>query len=413
MNPSTQAKPVSAGSGLLAQPISRLETIGIVFGTNIGAGVLGMAYAARKTGYLPLPLCLALTCVICTITMLYLTEVALRTRGNHQLSGLAQRYLGGLGAWLIFLGVAANSFGALTAYMAGSGSILLDLLGGLGMTKGLGSVLFIIPSVTVLYLGLKVMGVGNKLISLCMVLIILALIAATGLNQSTDVRRLWTGHWQYVVPVFNLAVFVFGAQFLVPELVRGNLQTPRRLPRLIAIGMGLTFVMVAAIPASVIALVGDEELSQVATLSWGRALGPWAYYVANIFALLAMLTSYWGLGGCLFTNIFDHFRLGSEQQRLRRVGVLCAVSLPPFVLAYSGVGSFVDALYFAGTFGGVLMGIIPVLLLNAARRQGDDSPAFVCGWYAHRGVQALIVATFVFSGLYAALSWLGVLPASW
>lgn len=333
--------------------------------------------------------------------------------GNHQLSGLAQRDLGGLGAWLIFLGVAANSFGALTAYMAGSGSILLDLLGGLGMTKGLGSVLFIVPSVTVLYLGLKVMGVGNKLISLCMVLIILALIAATGLNQSTDVRRLWMGHWQYVVPVFNLAVFVFGAQFLVPELVRGNLETPRRLPRLIAIGMGLTFVMVAAIPASVIALVGDEELGQVATLSWGRALGPWAYYVANIFALLAMLTSYWGLGGCLFTNIFDHFRLGSEQQRLRRVGVLCAVSLPPFVLAYSGVGSFVDALYFAGTFGGVLMGIIPVLLLNAARRQGDETPAFVCGWYAHRSAQALIVATFVFSGLYAALSWLGVLPTSW
>src|SRR5450830_1250708 len=279
----TPARPGSAhtDSGLLALPISRLETIGIIFGTNIGAGVLGMAYAARKTGYLPLLLCLALTCVICTITMLYLTEVALRSRGNHQLSGLAQRYLGGLGGWLIFLAVAANSFGALTAYMAGSGSIMLDLLGGYGMTREWGSMLFIVPSVAVLYLGLKVLGAGNKVISLC------------------------------VVAVFNLAVFVFGAQFLVPELVRGNLETPQRLPRLITIGMGLTFVMVAAIPASVIALVGNQELSQVATLSWGRALGQWAYYVANIFALLAMLTSYWGLGGCLFTNIFDHFRLGS------------------------------------------------------------------------------------------------------
>lgn len=115
-----------------------------------------------------------------------------------------------------------------------------------------------------------------------------------------------------------------------------------------------TWCTCAALPRARCSASGNHQLSGLAQRYLG-ALGPWAYYVANIFALLAMLTSYWGLGGCLFTNIFDHFRLGSEQQRLRRVGVLCAVSLPPFVLAYSGVGSFVDALYFAGTFGDVLM----------------------------------------------------------
>jgi amino acid permease len=250
------AAPSHEDSGLLVQPISGLETIGIIFGTNIGAGVLGMAFAARKTGYVPLLLCLAITCVLCTITMLYLTEVALRTRGNRQLSGLASRYLGGVGGWLLFLAVAANSFGALTAYMAGSGSILLDLLGGYGMSRELGSILFIVPSVAVLYLGLKVLGAGNKVISISMIVIILALIMASIVSQDARLSNLWLSHWQYVVPVFNLAVFVFGAQFLVPELVRGNLTAPRKLPRLIMSGMALTFVFVALIPASVIALVG-------------------------------------------------------------------------------------------------------------------------------------------------------------
>lgn len=407
------AAPSHEDSGLLVQPISGLETIGIIFGTNIGAGVLGMAFAARKTGYVPLLLCLAITCVLCTITMLYLTEVALRTRGNRQLSGLASRYLGGVGGWLLFLAVAANSFGALTAYMAGSGSILLDLLGGYGMSKELGSILFIVPSVAVLYLGLKVLGAGNKVISMSMIVIILALIMASIVSQDARLSNLWLSRWQYVVPVFNLAVFVFGAQFLVPELVRGNLSAPRKLPRLIMCGMALTFVFVALIPASVIALVGTDNLTQVATLSWGRALGQWAYYTANIFALLAMLTSYWGLGGCLFTNIFDHFRLGSETQKSKRLLVLVVVALPPFLLAYSGIASFVNALYFAGTFGGVLMGIIPVLLLNAARRRGDASSEFVCGWYAHRSVQWLIVAIFFLSGVYAVVSLFGVLPESW
>ncbi|MFG5862404.1 aromatic amino acid transport family protein [Metapseudomonas sp. CR1201] len=399
--------------GLKAHALGSLESIAIIIGTNIGAGVLSMAYAARKVGYLPLLVCLAITCIFCIITMLYVAEASLRTRGNKQLSGLSRRYLGSLGGWLIFIAVAANSYGALVAYMTGSGNIMTDFFGEYGMSRQLGSLIFFVPSALVLYLGLKALGVGEKLISAGMVTIVCMLIGATLLHDDTRIAHLWQSQWQYVVPVFNLAVFVFGAQFLVPELVRGNLTTPKRLPRLIVLGMVLTFVLVAAIPASVIALVGSENLSEVATLSWGKSLGLWAYYVANTFALLAMLTSYWGLGGCLFTNIFDHFRLGSETDRRKRLAVLALVAVPPFLLAYSGLGSFVDALYFAGTFGGVLMGIIPILLLNAARRAGDRTPEFTCGWYAHPLIQGFIVLMFAASGVYAVVSALGLLPSSW
>lgn len=404
---------IETESGLEAHALGSLETVAIIIGTNIGAGVLSMAYAARKVGYLPLLACLAITCFFCIITMLYVAEACLRTRGNNQLSGLARRYLGTFGGWLIFIAVAANSYGALVAYMSGSGNIMADFFGQYGLTREMGSLLFFIPSALVLYLGLKALGIGEKLISTGMVLIVCVLIAATLTHADTRIAHLWRSDWQYVVPIFNLAVFVFGAQFLVPELVRGNLTTPRRLPWLIILGMVLTFILVAAIPASVIALVGPENLSEVATLSWGRSLGQWAYYTANTFALLAMLTSYWGLGGCLFANFFDHFRLGSERNRRKRLLVLALVSVPPFLLAYSGIGGFVNALYFAGTFGGVLMGIIPILLLNAARRSGDQAPAFTCGWYAHPMIQVAIILIFAASGLYAIASALGMLPASW
>jgi len=400
-------------TGLKAHALSRMETIGIIIGTNIGAGVLGMAFAARKVGYVPLLVCLIATCMLCIITMLYVAETCLRTRQNLQLSGLSRKYLGPFGGWLIFIAVAANSYGALIAYISGSGNILADFFGQYGLTPQQGSLLFFVPAALVLYLGLKALGVAEKLISVGMVLIVCLLIGATVIHPDSHWVHLWQSQWQYVVPIFNLAVFVFGAQFLVPELVRGNLQTPERIPRLIIGGMMLTLVLVAAIPASVIALVGLDNLSEVATLSWGRSLGQWAYYVANTFALLAMLTSYWGLGGCLFTNIFDQFRLGDEANRRNRLIVLAVVTLPPIAFAYSGFSGFVNALYFAGTFGGVLMGIIPILLLNAARKSGDRQPAFTCGWYAHPLLQAFIVLVFVSSGVYAVLSALGMLPSSW
>lgn len=54
-------------SGLIARPLRSTETIGIIIGTNIGAGVLGMAYAARKAGYVPLLICLVLTCIFVSL----------------------------------------------------------------------------------------------------------------------------------------------------------------------------------------------------------------------------------------------------------------------------------------------------------------------------------------------------------
>ena len=68
----------------------------------------------------------------------------------------------------------------------------------------------------------------------------------------------------------------------------------------------------------------------------------------------------WGLGGSFLTNIFDQFRLGNDEQPARRLMVLLVVAIPPFVLAYSGMVSFVNALYFAGVFSGVILSIMPI-----------------------------------------------------
>lgn len=160
--------------------------------------------------------------------------------------------------------------------------------------------------------------------------------------------------------------------------MRGSLATPVHVPRLAVIGVLLTFLLVAAIPVSVIALAGSDNLSEVVTLSWGRSLGQWVYYVANTFALLAMPIFYQGSDGCLFTSIFNHFRLGSEINRHKRLAMLAAVSVPSFLLAYAGLGDSVNALYFVGTFGGILMDTILILLFNAARRHGDRPPASSC-----------------------------------
>ena len=142
-----------------AKSLSFLEGVAMIVGTNIGAGVLSIAYASSKAGFLPLLFWLVLVGSLTTITMLYVAESTLRTRAHLQLSGLAKRYVGGPGARLMFASVCVNSVGALTAYMTGSGKLLQSLF---GISPALGSLLFFVPAAGVLYLGLKAIGRGES-----------------------------------------------------------------------------------------------------------------------------------------------------------------------------------------------------------------------------------------------------------
>ncbi|WP_199635738.1 amino acid permease [Serratia sp. PAMC26656] len=393
-----------------AKSLSFLEGVAMIVGTNIGAGVLSIAYASSKAGFLPLLFWLVLVGSLTTITMLYVAESTLRTRAHLQLSGLAKRYVGGIGAWLMFASVCVNSVGALTAYMTGSGKLLQSLF---GISPAIGSLLFFVPAAGVLYLGLKAIGRGEKFISIGMVVMLTALVAATLLKDTTQMRNLLDGDWRFMVPVFNVVVFCFSAQYIVPEMARGFSDKPEQLPKAIIVGMAVTFVLLAAVPMSVIALSGLNNISDVATISWGQALGQWAFFSANIFALCAMLTSYWGLGGSFLTNIFDKFRLGNDEQPLRRFGVLLLVVVPPFALAYSGLVSFVNALYFAGVFSGVILSIMPMLILRGARKHGDQTSRWQCNWITHPLLQSSIVLLYLASAVYAIASLLGYLPSGW
>ena len=386
------------------------EAVAIIVGVNVGSGILGLAYSSRLAGWPILVLWLAVAGLFTTFSMLYVAESALRTKKPLQLPGLAEKYVGKVGSVLIFISVCANSIGCMVAYTTGSGNILCTLL---GLPNWAGSLLFTVPCVLVVWFGLKATGLWEKFMSTGMVVLLGIIVIASFLSGKADVSRAVYANWTYAVPLLSSAIFCYIAQYAVPELARGMRHTPKKLPVAIILGMFITGVLLAVVPLAVLSLTGAEEVTQVATLAWGQALGTWALYTANIFALCAMMTSYWAVGGSMLTNIVDMFKLKDEKDtKTRLIAIACTV-LPPFILAYAGLVSFVDAIGWAGTFGGVIMSIVPVLMLNNARKKGDIEPEWKCGWYAHPAVQGMIIVIFSLAAIYFICSMIGILPAGW
>lgn len=384
------------------------QGIALIFGTNIGAGILSLPYAARNGGFLALVIALAVAGTLTTISMLYVAETSLRTKEPLQLSGLAERYLGQWGRWLVFVAIMINSIGALIAYAGGSGRILNDIL---GVPSMVGTLLFFILGSFVMYKGLHTTGMIEGLITIGMALIIFSLCGWTFIGPGISANNLLILHPFFIVPIMNLAVFTFLAQYVVPELARGlNRTNPKAIPTAIVGGMVATGFTLALVPFAALGLLG-VEVSEVVTLSWGESLGSVAYYLANIFALLAMFTSFVAIGFTAMRNVMDigHW----EEHSSRRVLALGLTVLPPLIVSVLGLLGFVSALSYAGGFAGAIMSVIPVALLHASRKRGDVEPVYKVTWQGHISIQVILIAVYFVAFLYSIAAIVGLLPTGW
>lgn len=406
---------VGAAKKEAALKIHRLtfwEATMLVVGSTIGSGVLGLAYASRSAGWPVLLTWLVTAGFFSLVSMLYVVETTMRTKEPMQLSGLAQRYVGKVGSWAIFFSVGATSFCSLIAYTSGCGRILSELF---GISVEMGSLLFAIPATVIVWLGLKATGVAEKFLSSGMVVLLILLVGGSFLSANVPVADILYANWKYAVPVFNITVFCYAVQYIVPELSRGLSHRPQQVVPSIAAAFLISLVILAVVPFAVFLMLPVEQITEVASIAWGKALGHQIFFiVVNLFAFCAMLTSYWAIAESFLTNMVDRLGFKSETDIKTRAFCLITIAVPPFILAYSGLVSFVNAIFSAGTFGGIIMSIMPVAMLRSARKHGDQDPIWkCCGWISHPIMQGVVIAVFISAGIYALLSICGMLPAAW
>src|SRR5690606_3330545 len=108
--------------------------------------------------------------------------------------------LGNFGAWIMFVALAVDALSALTAYTIGSGDVLKALL---GVPEIVGSLMFFVPAIIVVWLGLKATGVAENVIVAAMALMILVLVLATFLGPGVKAEHLTFHDFRFSIPVFH------------------------------------------------------------------------------------------------------------------------------------------------------------------------------------------------------------------
>jgi len=348
-----------------------LIAIFTLVGTIVGAGMLGIPYAVAKVGFL-LGFLLVVGIGIAFIFMnLFVGEVVLRTKEQHQLTGYAHKYLGINGKRLMALSMFISIYGALSAYLIGEGATLYSMFK-VGSPL-LFSLVFFLIVFLITYRGLKATGKAELITVSLLIITIFAVGAAT--IPSFSFSNLSGFNPEFLILPFGVVLFSLLGSPAIPEMQIELVNQKHKLKRAIIIGsiipivlyLFFTFFLVGSIGLENFELLAPNE--RIATIALSIYSSPMLGFAANLVAIFAMFTSFLTLAIALI-QVFEfdyHFP--------KEIATILTFSIPLLITIFD-LSTFITILGVTGIFAGGLEGILIILMFWKAKGMGDRKPEY-------------------------------------
>lgn len=350
------------------------EAIATLVGTVIGAGVLGIPYVVAKTGLLIGVVEIILIGLAILLTNLLLGEVILRTPGNHQLTGYAEKYLGKWGRRFMTFSMVFGIYGALIAYIIGEGTVLSAIFGGNPLFF---SLLFFIIFASIIYIGLKLIKGVELYLGLAFLTIVIAIVGFSW--NKVSFSNMTTLNFNMVFFPYGAILFAFLGAAAIPEVKEILIKDRKRLKKAIIIGSLIPLFVYLLFAVAVVGVSGVNT-SELATIGLGEVLGEKMVVFGNLFAAFAMATSFLTLGLALK----EMYNYDYGFNKAVSWALTCFV---PLLIFLWGITNFIKTISIAGSIAGGFEGVVIVLMFWKAKKMGKRKPEYsifnktkVFGW---------------------------------
>jgi tyrosine-specific transport protein len=331
-------------------------------GTIIGAGILGLPYVFAKSGFLVGVGWLILLGTIMILAKLYLGELALRTKKQHQLPGLAEKYLGKKGKKIMFFAMVFGIYSALLAYLIGEGESFSHLIFGhtaYAIYFGFAFWLLMVLLLTKGLAGLKKVETWGVI---AIILIVLGIFI--WFLPSVNVENLvQTDSSNFFLP-FGVILFALLGFVAIPELEKTIKGQEKNLKKAIILGVSIPILLYILFPLIFVGILGNK-VEQVATIS----LGP----IVTLLGIFTMFTSYFALSFSLKSMFKEDFK---SSNRKTFFWVALFPLLLFLIIKIFNIAGFISILGIGGVISGGLTGILILLMHRKARKHSDMKPEY-------------------------------------
>jgi amino acid permease len=328
-----------------------------MIGTMVGVGIFGVPFAFAKAGFgIGLAWLIGIAAVM-ALFYLMTAELVLRTEGDHQLVGYAERWLGPWARRAVVFTSMLGIYGALLAYTIVISQFLHNVLSHfVTLDPQLYSILFTLALAPILLFRLRTVAFVEQVMTVLFITIVLVVLAA-GVWHVEPANYGYVIKYYWFLP-YGVLLFAFGAQTSIPivrRLLRGD---EKRIGPAIVTALGTTAVLYAIFAAIVVGISGVAT-SPDALAGLFDTLGVPIIILGSLFGILTISTSYLMLG----TALLEIFHL-DYRRRLFPAWLLTIV--PPLLFYASGFRNFIDVI---GTVGAVAVGAQAIIFILAYLRR--------------------------------------------
>ncbi len=343
------------------------EAVAMLIGMTIGAGILGIPYVVAQSGFLIGALLILAIGAVVLIVNLCMGEVCLRTKGNHQLTGYAEKYLGKPGKILMLVSIFVGFYGALIAYIIGEGESLGALF---SYNPLILSILFASAMSALLFFGIKTVGKSELFMTATKIILFAAIIFITifavRAENLTSVNLL-----QIFLP-YGVILFAFTGSAAIPEMKEVMLGQGKNLRRAIYTGM-IIISIIYLLFAFIVVGASGKEVTEVASIGLAKIVGGKMLILGSLFAILAMATSYIAVGLALKeTYVYD-----LKMEKIMAWFLTVSIPLLAYLLLYVfNLMSFITIIGISGAISGCISLALIMLIHQKAKKKGDREPEY-------------------------------------
>lgn len=372
--------------------LSTFEAISMIVGNSIGTGIIAVPYLAMKNSMLDVIILAGVAYCINVILHLVIAELSYNNGGKQLVKSFEGELFHGKAkevfSWIMFIVYGLAIMIGVAGNVNGGAQIFVNWF---GMSFPMAQVLYYIIAGSVVFMGMKAVGIAQKY----SVILLFGIVGVMSIATFTvlPMHKMLSApfHWNNLLALYSMVVFATSANQAVIQVVKGLDGNVKKIRGTIFAGFGISTAFVLLVTLTVLIGNSGEVDKELAYMQLGANIGTWAVILAGIFSLFALLTTFWTHTLALRDVVHEQVGLGNK---------ICWIlaTIPCILFAMFGVNSFIVLTrIMSGVV--VLVSIMLVLTYGKSRRRAGKSP--ICGIVGTLPFQILLVVATVLSAVGA------------
>ena len=370
------------------------EATSIIVGHGVGSGILSVPFLASRNRWYDILWIILLVYGINLVMHFMIAELSYNNGGAQFIKCFEKELFVGrmkkAATWFAFGLLGFSVVVNVSGFIAGASAVFEAWF---GLPSAAGMLLFYVLAASVVYIGMKLVGICEKIAVFSMVGVIGILFIATLISDVSPLPASFVSA-SNLLALYSMVSFSLSAVMSVPQVVKGLNGDRNQIMGSIAAGTGINVGLILLITFMTLLGAGSGVTENGALVDLSLHLGGWVSIIGYIFSLLALATSF----GANTLNLRD---IVNEQTGWGVKKSWLAASLPCLVIALIGVESFVGFTRLAGVVQ-VLTGIGIIIAYNRSRKHEGSS--LICGRLGTIPFQVIVVVSSLLSTIGSLLA---------